>query len=388
MSKAVALGTIIIFFLLCLDSVYATAQLGVKADDWIKCEYVSGSNLPSDFIQWVKVECLSAAGTAATLRVTTHFSNGAEQTEIMTWDVASGDGNATFQALIPANSRTGDIIPAVEGGSVTIAGERTGTYAGASRTVVYASLTQGDMQFSYCWDKETGIIVEVTLTQGSMSATFKATSTNIWQPYAEAQVGVKVDDWIKYELIVSGTTPPPEMPQWVKVEYKSIAGTTVTLKITMHMSDGTEHTETHTIDVASGSGTAPFQAIIPANSKTGDAIQLVTDGSVIIAGEATGTYAGASRTYVYASITEGDVQHTYRWDKQTGVLLEINLAQSSASIAYKATSTNIWQGTPSSNPLSLPNLPIEIMSICISTAIAIAIVSTAIIYTRRKPKIG
>ncbi|MEM3553602.1 MAG: hypothetical protein QW658_01430 [Candidatus Bathyarchaeia archaeon] len=121
------------------------------------------------------------SGTVATLRVTTHFSDGTEQTEIMTWDVASGDGNATFQALIPANSRTEDIIPAVEGGSVTIAGERTGTYAGASRTVVYASLTQGDMQFSYCWDKETGIIVEVTLTQGSMSATFKATSTNIWQ---------------------------------------------------------------------------------------------------------------------------------------------------------------------------------------------------------------
>ncbi|MEM1564153.1 MAG: hypothetical protein QW161_05730, partial [Candidatus Bathyarchaeia archaeon] len=177
---------------------------------------------------------------------------------------------------------------------------------------------------------------------------------------------------------------PPEMPQWVKVECTSVAGTTVTLRITMHMSDGTERTETYTIDVASGSGTAPFQAIIPANSKTGDAIQLVTNSSVIIAGEATGTYAGASRTYVYASITEGDVQHTYRWDKQTGVLLEISLAQGSASIAYKATSTNIWQGSSSSNPLSPPNLPIEIMSICISTAIAIAIVSAAIIYTRRK----
>ncbi|MEM2147032.1 MAG: hypothetical protein QXJ94_00295 [Candidatus Bathyarchaeia archaeon] len=181
MSKAVALGTIILLFLLCLGSVYATAQLGVEAGDWIKCDYVSGNNLPSEFIQWVKVECLSAAGTTATLRVTTHFSNGAEQTETMTWDVASGAGNLTFQALIPANSNNGDTIPAVEGSSVTIAGERTGTYAGASRTVVYASLTQGDMQFSYCWDKETGIIVEVTLTQGSMSATFKATSTNIWQ---------------------------------------------------------------------------------------------------------------------------------------------------------------------------------------------------------------
>ncbi|MBS7616668.1 hypothetical protein KEJ45_05675 [Candidatus Bathyarchaeota archaeon] len=182
MRRAIKFATLAtMLFLLCLSFAYATAQVGVEAGDWIKCDYVSGNNLPSEFIQWVKVECLSAAGTTATLRVTTHFSNGAEQTETMTWDVASGAGNLTFQALIPANSNNGDTIPAVEGSSVTIAGERTGTYAGASRTVVYASLTQGDMQFSYCWDKETGIIVEVTLTQGSMSATFKATSTNIWQ---------------------------------------------------------------------------------------------------------------------------------------------------------------------------------------------------------------
>ncbi|MEM3770059.1 MAG: hypothetical protein QXG76_02590 [Candidatus Bathyarchaeia archaeon] len=206
--------------------------------------------------------------------------------------------------------------------------------------------------------------------------------------YAEAQVGVKVGDWVKYELEVSGTTPPSDMPQWVKAECASVTGTTVTLRMTMHMSDETEHTETYTIDIATGSGNAPFQMIIPANSKTGDTIQLVTNGSLTIAGEATGTYAGASRTYVYASQVEENEQYTYRWDKQTGALLEISVTQGSASIAYKATSTNIWQAT-SQNPLSLPSLPIEILSICISTAVAIAIMTTAIIYTRRKrPEIG
>ncbi|MEM2440037.1 MAG: hypothetical protein QW493_02345 [Candidatus Bathyarchaeia archaeon] len=143
--------------------------------------------------------------------------------------------------------------------------------------------------------------------------------------------------------------------------------------------------ETWTVDVATGSGNAFFQVLIPANSKTGDTIQLVTNGSVTIAGEAIGTYAGASRTYVYASITEGDVQHTYRWDKQTGVLLEISLAQGSALIAYKATSTNIWQ--TSSNPLSLPSLPslsIEMLSVIISVIIATVMVATAVIYTKHK----
>jgi len=181
MVKATAMGAIVMMLLLGIGLAYAEAQVGVKAGDWVKCEYASGGNPPGDAPQWVKVECLSVTGTTATVRVTTHFSSEAEQTEIMTWDVASGTGNLTFQALIPANSKTGDTVQLIEGGNVTIAGERTGTYAGASRTVVYASLTQGDMQFSYCWDKETGVLVEITLTQGSTSATYKATSTNIWQ---------------------------------------------------------------------------------------------------------------------------------------------------------------------------------------------------------------
>jgi hypothetical protein len=183
MRKAVIFGALatLLLFLLCTAFAYAETQVGVKAGDWVKCEYVSGGNPPSDAPQWVKVECLSVTGTTATLSLTTHFSSGAEQTGIMTWDVASGTGNLTFQALIPANSKTGDVIQVIEGGNVTIAGERTGTYAGASRTVVYASLSQGEMQFTYHWDKQTGIVLEITLSQDSSSFTYKATSTNIWQ---------------------------------------------------------------------------------------------------------------------------------------------------------------------------------------------------------------
>jgi len=181
MKKTITSGALATLLLLYTAFAYAEAQVGVKAGDWIKCEYASGGNPPSGAPQWIKVECLSVTGTTATLRVTFKPTDGAEQTGIMTWDVASGVGNMTFQALIPANSKTGDTVKVIEGGSVTIAGEKTGTYAGASRTVVYASLMQGDTQFSYCWDKETGIVVEVTLTQDSTSATYKATSTNIWQ---------------------------------------------------------------------------------------------------------------------------------------------------------------------------------------------------------------
>jgi len=136
-------------------------------------------------------------------------------------------------------------------------------------------------------------------------------------------------------------------------------------------------------DVASGTGNLTFQALIPANSKTGDTVQVIGGGSVTITGEKTGTYAGASRTVVYASLLQEDMQFSYCWDKETGVLVEITLTQGSTSATYKATSTNIWQAS-SSNPLTLPSLPIEMLSISVSVAAAIAIVATAAIYTKHK----
>lgn len=183
MRKTIAFGAFVtlLLFLLCTAFAYAEAQVGVKAGDWVKCEYVSGGTPPENAPQWVKVECFSVTGTTATLRVTTHFSSGAEYTETMTWDVASGSGNLTFQAIIQANAKAGDTVQIVGYGGLTLAGEKTENYAGASRTVVYASLPQNDMQFTYCWDKQTGIVLEVTLTQGSTSATYKATSTSLWQ---------------------------------------------------------------------------------------------------------------------------------------------------------------------------------------------------------------
>jgi hypothetical protein len=205
--------------------------------------------------------------------------------------------------------------------------------------------------------------------------------------YAEAQVGVKAGDWIKYDATTSGIDlASTNMPQWVKIEFLSVTETTVTFRQASHMSSGAEQSEIIMLDVASGVGNATFQVLIPANSKTGDTIYIVTgegnSTTITLSGETTGNYAGATRTMVYASLQQGDTQVSYYWDKQTGVLLEIKLSQGSAFIAYKATSTNIWQS--SSNPLTLPTIPIEILSISISLAAATAIITTAVIYTKRK----
>jgi hypothetical protein len=225
-----------------------------------------------------------------------------------------------------------------------------------------------------------------TITFGTLATLLLFLCTTF--AHAEAQVGVKAGDWIKYDAVTSGVDlASTNMPQWVKIEFLSVTETTVTFNQTHHMSSGAEQSEIIMLDVASGVGNATFQILIPANSKTGDAINIITDEgnhtTITLSGEKTGNYAGATRTLVYASLQQGDTQVSYYWDKQTGVLLEIKLSQGSAFIAYKATSTNIWQAS-SSNPLTLPNIPIEILSISISLAAATAIITTAVIYTKRK----
>jgi len=51
--------------------------------------------------------------------------------------------------VIPANLTVGDTIYITGYGNVTIANETTGTYAGASRTIVYASFSQYGIQLTY-----------------------------------------------------------------------------------------------------------------------------------------------------------------------------------------------------------------------------------------------
>jgi hypothetical protein len=205
--------------------------------------------------------------------------------------------------------------------------------------------------------------------------------------YAEAQVGIKAGDWIKYDATTSGADLPSNMPQWVKIEFISVTETAVTFREIHHMSSGEEQSEIRVVDAASGEGNATFQMLIPANSKVGDTIQIVQDegeyGNITISSEKTENYAGASRTALCTSLSQEDTQLNYCWDKQTGVLLEIKWSQGSAFIVYRATSTNIWH-TSSSSPLTLPSLPVETLSITISAALAIAIITAALVYTKHK----
>jgi len=195
------------------------------------------------------------------------------------------------------------------------------------------------------------------------------------------QVGVKAGNWIKIDYTISGWPAGTPFPEWLKVEFLSVEGTNATVRVTMHMSDGTEQNATVPMDVVAGGGT--FQGlsgfVIPANCTTGDSIYMSGYGNVTIAGETTSSYAGASRTVVYASFSQYGTQLTYHWDKLTGAMVEASTISGGITGTAKATETNMWQAAPSV-------LPIEPIYLYILVALAIIIVVGAAVFIIRRKK--
>ena len=197
------------------------------------------------------------------------------------------------------------------------------------------------------------------------------------------QVGVKSGDWIKVDYTVTGAPSGTTLPLWLKVEFLSVEGTNATARVTMRMSDGTEQNATVPVDVVTGGqalGLSGF--VIPANATSGDSVYMSGYGNVTVAGETTRSYAGASRTVVYASFSQYGTQLTYYWDKQTGVLVEATIVSGSMTATGKTTETNMWQAGPS-------GLPIEPIYLYILATLAIIVavgVATFFIIMRRKRK--
>ena len=193
------------------------------------------------------------------------------------------------------------------------------------------------------------------------------------------EVGVKAGDWIKVEYTVSGWPSGQPYPEWLKVEFLTVEGINITVRVTMHMSDGTEQNATVPVIIGSGGGEAFGLSgfVIPANLTVSDPVYITGYDNVTIEGETTRTYAGASRTVVYASFSQYGTQLTYYWDKQTGVMVEASTTSGGITATAKVTETNMWQPAPSGFPIE----PIFIIAI---TIIIIIIAVATLLIRKRK----
>ena len=178
MLRKLPLAIIALILVLCLsNAVFAELSVGVKKGDWIEYQVTStGSPTAGHDINWARMEILDAQGTNITVKITSRYPN--ESTEELNSTLNFETGQLIDDFIIPANLKTGDTFYDQNLGNVTISRAEEHEYAGATRTVLYASTSQN----TYVWDQATGVSVEGTSQTPEYSIHTIVDKTNMWQP--------------------------------------------------------------------------------------------------------------------------------------------------------------------------------------------------------------
>jgi len=246
-------------------------------------------------------------------------------------------------------------ISSTAGGSVTTPGEGTFIYDEGTVVDLVAEANENYEFVEWTGDVDTIGNVTAASTTITMDGDYSITA-NFEYEGQEVQVGIKAGDWIKIKYKITGLPAGQPSPEWFKLEFLSVEGTTANVQFTLRMSDGTEQSDTLPVDLAAGGGEAfgLSVGVISANLTTGDSVYMTGYSDVAIEGETTRTYAGARRRVVYASFSQSvpfqdGVQLTCYWDKLTGVMVESFTTYTgitgTITATAKTTETNMWGAT-------------------------------------------
>ena len=189
--KTIEASALILLLLFAASIVSVSAvtsfSFGGKSGDWIKYELQETFSLAGE--QSETIEFLNVTGTTVTVRAT-FYMGSLPMNKTQTVDLTSQDDFSMapwFNArvyFIPGGLDINDSIYLGEPfGNTTIVGETTGSYAGADRRVIYANFTtkQGN-NYTFYWDKQTGVLTEGTMVLGTGFTDVLVSDTNMWSP--------------------------------------------------------------------------------------------------------------------------------------------------------------------------------------------------------------
>jgi hypothetical protein len=180
--------------------------------------------------------------------------------------------------------------------------------------------------------------------------------------FAAYTVGVKPGDWMKYNVTLSWTGTEPDTSnfgelgeaEYMKGEILFVDGSSVTAKMSMHMTNGSDLEQTLVGNVATGSGNLTI-FIIPSGMQEGDNFPSMMFGdqttTLTVTNTESRTYCGTSRTVNIYSLTAPSTNGfsasiAANWDQATGVLVELSMQMSmtgqSMVMKVLATETNMW----------------------------------------------
>lgn len=157
---------------------------------------------------------------------------------------------------------------------------------------------------------------------------------------SDVSVGVKQGDWMEYNVTYIGGDGPEEYPKWIRFHITNIQGTSITADLTYERVNGTITTVSGTDDLKTG--VLQF-LVVSAALNVGDPVYHESYENITINGTESGTYAGETRTAVYATF---DGIKVY-WDKATGIFLQSEqiLEYDNKTVAQLVmiSETNVWQ---------------------------------------------
>jgi hypothetical protein len=170
--------------------------------------------------------------------------------------------------------------------------------------------------------------------------------------HAEQQVvGVKVGDWMEYDIDVTGTgsLPPSHDVRWMRLDVLSVDGVAFSVNVTVRYANETWGSSIWEYNFTEGKNGG--WTIIPANLNPGDTFFDYSPlANVTVQCEEQRVVLGASRVVTYGNDSLREIKE---WDKATGVFIgSIEVKQDftntdgwyfdNLTMTIKATATNMW----------------------------------------------
>ena len=212
------------------------------------------------------------------------------------------------------------------------------------------------------------LIIFTLLMSTALIQTIQAQSSQV-------SVGVKVGDWIEYNVSTTGTPMSGHDITYAKLEIIEVEGTAIKANVTSTADNGTVSTITRSFNLQQGQIQA--WVIIPANLGPGDSFyDSSIGGNVTIQGEHQRTFLGATRTITYVNTTDRDKQ----WDKATGIFVTTQDYLENSTVSATAIATNMW----SPQILGLYKTVFYVVVGVLVVVVILAVVLAILIVRRRK----
>jgi len=189
-SRLVLAGILIAVMVPIVPVFAADYSVGVEVGDWVRYEVDAAWNGTSSSApewaryDWVKMIVESVSGTDVTVLANIHYKDGKVENNTLSWNIETGGE----MWIISADLEKGD--PIAVGADWIINDTTTRTYAGASRSVNFLSISQSSgesiVNATFYWDQATGVLLETSSNKTSPTENwmlrYTAVETSLWGP--------------------------------------------------------------------------------------------------------------------------------------------------------------------------------------------------------------